>query len=134
MSERTFRVRYGKVRKSRFVNWTKSTPEHTEIRSIPKTTLVTFREEDTIYFGISRCNSNLDTFSKFLGKRIAENRAVLAKSGTTFTQKIGTVSTHESGLRGSIDVSNIKDLINYFYDIDRVNILQLNGQPIVVGE
>lgn len=102
----TSRVRYGRVGKNRY----------------PKNTLVTMRNGDTIYFGVSRCNNNAgDSFDKSLGTTIAANRATLAayeEDNQDLVLNGGTISIHRSGLRGSVALSNITTLLNYFDNID----------------
>lgn len=85
----------------------------------PKNTLVTFRSEGKIYFGIARCNSELDTFDKNLGKRIATARAELAPADTELVPLGETdVLLHKSGLRGVVSVENVVQLIEYFREVD----------------
>jgi len=85
----------------------------------PKNTLVTFRQDGNIYFGIARCNSELDTFSRDLGKRIATSRAQLVAADTNLTVREGTnLALHESGLRGVVPITNVVQLIEYFRNID----------------
>ena len=85
----------------------------------PKNTLVTFRQDGQIYFGIARCNSELDTFSRDLGKRIATSRAQLVLTDTTLTALGNTqIRLHESGLRGVVPIANVVQLIEYFREID----------------
>ena len=74
----------------------------------PKNTLVTYRNENLVYFGISRCHSKNDRFSKELGKDLAETRAQLA------------MSIHRSGLRGVAKVDEVKQLLTYFQNIDNI--------------
>lgn len=107
MSTRETMVRYGRLEGTR----------------TPKNTLVTLRQGDTVYFGISRCNNKAgDTFKKTMGTQIAESRARLAASEDR-TNRLhvtdnGDVNLHESGLRGSVDVANIRALLNYFSEVD----------------
>lgn len=101
MSER-LRTRFGRVEGRR-----------------PKNTLVTFRQDGRIYFGIARCNSELDTFNRQLGKRIATSRARLVPSDTSLVSLEGTqLFLHESGLRGVVPVESVVQLIEYFRSID----------------
>lgn len=99
-------VRYGRV------------DDHT-----PKNTLVTVRDGDTVYFGISRCNTDAgDTFKKATGKMIAGRRAALAASeGDRYGYLVGTnVQVHDSGLRGRVPRDNIVELLRTFSDIDNL--------------
>lgn len=87
----------------------------------PKNTLVTVRDGDTVYFGISRCNTSAgDVFHKELGKYIATRRAALAvNESDKYGYLVGTnVQMHRSGLRGRVPRENIVDLLNTFGNID----------------
>jgi len=108
MSNRAERVRYGRVDVT------------TRGERVPKNTLLTIRDGDLVYFGIVRCNSRLDRFSKNTGKLIAKNRARLAANETKEVVKVAKdkLATHFSGLRGTVGVDNIRDLLQYFKDID----------------
>lgn len=90
----------------------------------PKNTLVTFRNGNTVYFGISRCNVEAgDTFLKSLGKHIAKQRADMASVNPDESKDLvpGTsVKVHESGLRGRVDIGHIKELLKTFDNIDDV--------------
>lgn len=100
------RIRYGRVN------------DHS-----PKNTLVTVRDGDTVYFGISRCNMDAgDRFNKDTGKMIASRRAALAASESDrYNYLSGTnVQVHDSGLRGRVPRESIVDLLRTFGSIDRV--------------
>jgi len=89
----------------------------------PKNTLVTVRDGDTVYFGISRCNTDAgDTFKKDTGKMIASRRAALAASESEgYGYMVGTnVQVHDSGLRGRVPRENIVELLRTFGNIDSV--------------
>lgn len=118
------RVRYGKVEVIRKIRRTNSI----KIERIPKNTLSTIRDDDLIHFGIARCNIELDHFDKKTGKLIAKNRAELAASFTDVEGIPGrklkssemeeNLIIHQSGLRGTVKVNNIVELLQYFETID----------------
>lgn len=93
----------------------------------PKNTLVTCQEDDTIYFGVSRCNPNpspksgkKDAFRKDIGRMIALGRMDKAREegeNGGYMQD-GNIRRHFSGLRGYVKVNHIEDLLSYFEDID----------------
>ena len=88
----------------------------------PKNTLVTVNDGQTVYFGIARCNLKLDTFHKRVGRYIASERALLARDDTQeyrYNQlNDGPIRLHESGLRGSVPSSEVKQLVQYFREVD----------------
>lgn len=87
----------------------------------PKNTLVTVREGNTVYFGIARCNRKLDTFHRTTGTHIATQRALLVASGDSDSYSCPTnrvFRLHKSGLRGSVPLENVKEVINYFRTVD----------------
>lgn len=91
------------------------------MNKVPKNTLVTIREGDLVYFGIARCNVNLDIFRKTLGTEIAARRCNLAKD--EFNDVTGEAFTlHRSGLRGVAKVDGIKSLLQYFDNIDKYSL------------
>jgi len=118
-TERTTRVRYGRLDNRK-----------------PKNTLVTVRDNDTVYFGIARCNVQLDTFHKNIGTYIAEQRARLARDDTQvyrYNTLDGTsVKLHESGLRGSVPVSEVKEVVRYFRDVDQYCLDNLTPRNVKV--
>jgi hypothetical protein len=89
---------------------------------VPKNTLVTLREGDTVYFGVARCNTKAgDEFRRNLGTTIATNRASAALGDALagqYTCSDGTVSLHTSGLRGAVPVAQIRALLTYFGQVD----------------
>lgn len=105
MSRET-RVRYGRVADT----------------NAPKNTLVTLRQGDTVYFGIARCNTVAgDAFKRARGTLIAANRARTAASevpGTRYVAGNGITNLHQSCLRGSVPVSDVKKLLEYFRNVD----------------
>jgi len=109
-TEETKRVRYGRLENRR-----------------PKNTLVTVRQDDTVYFGIARCNVNLDTFHRKIGTYIAEQRALMARDDTQAFRysEVGGLVLHESGLRGSVAVDNVKDAVEHFRGVDAYCLEQL---------
>lgn len=92
----------------------------------PKNTLVTVKDGDTVYFGISRCNRKLDTFHKSVGAYIAEQRAqIVSDDGAASSDYNSHViddnigfRLHKSGLRGCVALSNIKEVVKYFRVVD----------------
>jgi hypothetical protein len=92
---------------------------------MPKNTLFTFRDGDLIHFGIARCNSMFDSFRRDTGKLIARNRAKVAAGEAGVggipgkqTKNVDGVLLHSSGLRGSVNVENVKELLQYFQNVD----------------
>ena len=104
-NEENIRVRFSKVGDSR----------------MPKNTLVTKRDGDTIYFGISRCMLSQDTLRKVEGRNWAMDRLKQA-----MTEKIqswitdGSFNLDTSGLYGTVGVEDVKKLLRYFENIDVV--------------
>lgn len=91
----------------------------------PRNTLVTTQEGDTIYFGIARCNTREDRFSRKVGQRIADNRVGLAQddSSSVRDRLAGTeLVIDSSGLYGSVPASNVRELVRYFRDIDTLSL------------
>jgi len=109
-TERTVRVRYGRLEDRK-----------------PKNTLVTVREDNTVHFGIARCNVQLDRFHRKIGTYIAEQRAELARTEIAAERykTLGRIRLHESGLRGSVPLSEVKTLVKYFRDVDQYCLDQL---------
>ena len=86
---------------------------------LPRDTLVTFRSEDTVYFGISRCNPE-DRFTKEQGKTRARLRANVASQNCAGNWKINDgCHLHSSGLMGKVPVDKVVRLLNYFNDLGR---------------
>jgi len=83
---------------------------------LPRDTLVTFRSEDTVYFGISRCNPE-DRFTKEQGKTRARLRADIASQGKWKVSD--DCYLHSSGLMGQVPVDKVVRLLNYFNDLGR---------------
>ena len=104
--DKTTRVRYSRLEKGR----------------TPKNTLVTVLDNDVVYFGISRCNRKMDVFHKAVGTFIANERADLARDDEQayrYNQLENTsVNLHDSGLRGSVPVENVRELIEHFRNVD----------------
>lgn len=102
----------------------------------PKNTLVTFRENDTLYFGIARCRKDKDVFNKKVGSYIAEQRAFLAKDDNWFKpynqHSDTTLKVHSSGLRGCLPVENVYQLITYFNNIDSYCVENLTPKTVKV--
>jgi hypothetical protein len=85
-----------------------------------KNTLVTIRDGERIYFGIARCNLDAgDNMKKSHGRMIAKARALRAKveCGSSSTEDF---SLHESGLRGVCAMESVKQLLQYFENIDLI--------------
>lgn len=85
----------------------------------PKNTLYTHLEGTKLYFGIARCNAELDHFNKATGKHIAKQRALKALEDDHLKNtNHGNLELHKSGLRGSVNKENAKELIQYFRAVD----------------
>lgn len=80
---------------------------------IPKNTLATIRDGSIIYYGISRCNTKLDKFDKQEG---AERATIRVR--TAFDLLSGLESTKNSELAGCVHEDDIKDLLEYFNNIN----------------
>ena len=92
-------------------------------KRVPKNTLATIRDGDTVYFGIARCNRKMDTFKRDVGTHIAMARAGLAQEGPCndlHTTDGDDLEVHVSRMRGRTTVENVKELIKYFNNIDAV--------------
>ena len=92
-------------------------------KRVPKNTLVTIRDGDTVYFGIARCNRKLDTFRRDVGTHIATKRAELARecgSSSIHTTDGEDLNVHASRMRGHTTVENVKELVKFFNDIDNI--------------
>jgi hypothetical protein len=90
---------------------------------IPKNTLVTLRDGNTIYFGIARCNTSAgDVFRKNIGKLIAGRRAAIATcESDKYDYLTGTnIQVHNSGLRGKVSSDNVVELLQTFDEIDQL--------------
>jgi len=89
----------------------------------PKNTLVTLRRDETVYFGIARCNRIAgDTFKRqgpSGGSTIAQVRLQLAlEDNPASLVNRGNVWIHPKGLRGQVNVANVKELIEFFNNVD----------------
>jgi hypothetical protein len=84
----------------------------------PKNVLFTIRRGETIYFGISRCNTKHDSFRKAKGKLIASERASLAAEEVS-DQEVSDFAPHDSGLRGVCTKEKVVQMLQYFDDIDQ---------------
>ena len=92
-------------------------------KRVPKNTLVTIRDGETVYFGIARCNRKLDTFRRDVGTHIATKRAELAREGSNgnvHTTDGDDLRVHTSRMRGQTTVDNVKELVKFFNDIDNI--------------
>lgn len=88
-------------------------------KNAPKNTLVTIRKDDTIYFGISRCNSDFDRPNKEIGKALALKRAEISATGAAGSwYNEGSLQVHKSGLLGRVDRVDIVRLLEYFDKVD----------------
>jgi hypothetical protein len=85
----------------------------------PKNTLYTIRKNDTIYFGISRCNAKHDQFRKEAGKHIASERALLAVDEFAADQ-VSDFTLYQNGLRGVCPTEKVIEMLQYFDNIDEV--------------
>ena len=80
-------------------------------------TLVTFRKDDTIFFGISKRNLS-EGWNKGEGIDRASDRLDLMLSGRPKSFKIKDgITVHHSGVFGSCSVDNVENLINYFREV-----------------
>jgi hypothetical protein len=105
----------------------------------PKNTLVTVKNGDTVFFGISRCNRKLDTFHKNIGTYIAHQRAQLAHDDssqndykTYVPESNADFQLHRSGLRGSVSLENVKEVVKFFRIVDE-HCLNSVSRPRTVG-
>ena len=102
--------------------------------SVPKNTLVTLRDGDTIYFGIARCRLTMDVAIKEEGKRWASYRALQAATGKELLHNenlgevSGTMLVHKDGLLGKVNVEEVEKLLNYFDNIEEIQIRRLNAK------
>ena len=97
-------VRYGRFNRGRCTGQRRST-------------LLTLRKGDDIFFGISKC-SKADRWDRVEGKKWAQRRLDLALSDKPKSfSSFGNLSVHTSGLFGSCLVDNIVDLLKYFKSI-----------------
>ena len=89
--------------------------------NIPKNTLVTVREGDTVYFGISRCNLRADQPSKKAGVHIARQRAEVATRNIAGLWYIdGTFYLHKYGVFGQVHMDEIQKLLTHFDNVDEI--------------
>lgn len=90
-----------------------------------KNTLLTFAEKDrgNLFFGIARCNlAEGDRFSKKRGRAIAASRLKQALESFSFAasqEDFNLLMMSTNLLRGVCPVSRVKDLLEYFRDIDQ---------------
>lgn len=89
----------------------------------PKNTLVTQRRDGTVYFGIARCNRAAgDTFKRQGpngGSTIAQVRLQLSlEDDVASLVNRGNVWIHPKGLRGQVRVENVKEMIEFFNNVD----------------
>jgi hypothetical protein len=93
----------------------------------PKNTMVTIRKDDTIYFGIARCRLNADVAVKEEGKRLAAFRANIAASGVAGAWTIdNSLFVHKTGVFGQVNIAEVKKLLEYFDNIDKVSARNLH--------
>lgn len=108
MSEDRVRVRYSRASRT---------------NRTPKNTLVTRRVNDVVYFGIARCNRAAgDVFKRSGpngGSTIAHARlGVALNEDASSYVTVGNILVHPKGLRGQVNVANVKELIEFFNNID----------------
>ena len=85
----------------------------------PKNTLVTVREDNTIYFGIARCRTEADRFTKADGLKLANLRCEVARSNPDGHFSVdGSFQLHSSGLFGQVDVDDVTKLLSHFDSVD----------------
>jgi hypothetical protein len=101
---------------------------------LPKNTLVTLRDGDTIYFGIARCRLTMDMATKEEGKRWASYRALQAATDKNLLadknigEMDGTLLVHRDGLLGKVHVESVEKLLNYFDNIDEIQLSKLSSR------
>ena len=85
-----------------------------------KNTLVTIKEGDSVFWGMSRSNApSGEVFKKSTGRFIAYGRALKARhqDKSVAEQKEFSFFLHESGLRGYCDSSTLNLLFDHFDNI-----------------
>jgi hypothetical protein len=88
-----------------------------------KAVLFTRLVDDTVYFGIARCNREAgDKFDRDLGVNLARTRAVEVEKdrvvlGIDDEGPYYNLYTSEDGLSGECDVEDVLDLLDYFYTV-----------------
>jgi hypothetical protein len=81
----------------------------------PVSTLATIRDGTTVYFGIARCNSSKDTFTKAKGRLIAMSRAIKEKAQfPTHGKSYEGITFGPNGLRGMCHVNEVPFLLDHF--------------------
>jgi len=98
-----------------------------------KNTMATVKHDDLLFFGIARCNFRTgDYFDKARGKEIATlrlNHAFfdgITEVGVNMANNEKTIVFSENGLYGVCHISMVKELVDYFYDIDMEMLRQRN--------
>lgn len=89
-----------------------------------KNTLYTFRKDGFIYWGVSRCKTELDRFNKEMGITISKGRALKAieldKNGIADDWQFQYMLENESGMRptyGRTKIENVKALVDWFKNL-----------------
>ncbi len=85
---------------------------------IPKNTLFTIRDENNVYFGISRCNLKHDRCVKKEGIKFAKEKAQKALEALKEPFAC-SLFIDADGLSGKCNISLLPSLLEYFYFIDR---------------
>jgi len=81
----------------------------------PVATLYTIRENEHIYFGISKCNIKHDSFTKEMGVRVAKNRSLLAVEMFENVEVTdGQALIEQRKMYGRWPADAIVDLLKYF--------------------
>ena len=97
------RIRYGRFTKGR---------RHGHRRS----TLVTVRRDDYVFFGISKCRED-DKWDRKEGLSLAKDQLITALSGPSI-EPAGGVTLHHSKLAGICPVDDVIDLLKYFETVN----------------
>ena len=97
-----------------------------------RATLVTVRNGDMVFWGIARCNSSAgDRFDRGVGREIAAARAM--KEVQAFEESGGNtllgpgLMIHQAGLRGHCHVESIREVLHYFDEIHKNQLIVLNS-------
>ncbi|MFA5024151.1 MAG: hypothetical protein WC523_04305 [Patescibacteria group bacterium] len=88
------------------------------IKRSPKNTLVTIRDNNSIYFGIARCKLSVSIMDKKEGKYGATTRAQSAKDSYSTVHE--ALYIDDSGLSGRVEIDNIVKLLEYFDNLDAI--------------
>ena len=90
---------------------------------VPKNSLVTMQIGENIFFGISRCKSNVDHVNKKIGRFVAYKRMEDATCLNMDALKdLGNKLFYArvSGYMGVVHVSRVKELLDYFNKFEQL--------------